>query len=204
MGDNAWVKSPIVVAAIVIAITTAACQSDVIDRAPARPADTTPPPGLAIAARPPAGYEPLVIAGPLTDDGVTLLISNYLPAHLAETPFGGEAFCSHDQYGWEQTGTTATVWMWAFCAEYSTVSGDNMVPSGDLWIGSAGGGPVVASLSKGDEGWQVSTYRMLMSLNTELVRELFPAEYAELVLRHEPRRSLSQEAEHAARSQLAS
>ena len=199
-------KSPLV-AAVIVALTMASCQSVVDDQTADRPADTVPPPGVVLTTSgPPEEYEPVVIPGPLTEDGVTMLVSDYLPAHIVETPFGGDAFCAYDQYGWEQNGPTATAWMWVLCLEYSTDAGDNVVPSGDLWIGSGDSVPLVVSLTETDAGWTVTEHQMPLdgSGYADSIRDLFPAEYAEIALNQQARRDLSAEVEHAARSQLAS
>ena len=166
-----------------------------------QPSDTDPPPELAIETTVPPMItdEPLTVPGPLTEDAVGGLITTYLPGHILQAEFGGEVFCAYEMYGWEQTSSDATAWLWVHCEEY-------YLTDGELRTGSGLSSPISVHAAESDSGWTMVGHDEpeLGDLYLDSVREMFPPTYADRALEGRPSRDLSADAEHAARSKLAS
>jgi hypothetical protein len=62
--------------------------------------------------------DPVTVPGPLNEDGIAFLISCYLPDHIGEAGSGGDVFCAHEMYGWEQQADTIAAWLWVYCEEF--------------------------------------------------------------------------------------
>jgi hypothetical protein len=197
MRDNLPVRRLILVA-VVSLMSLNAC-TETTSRIE-EPDDTTPPDWVVETTdEPPDLAAPATVPEPLTEDGVSFLLTSYLPDHLLAAEFGGEIFCAYEMYGWEQDTDTAAAWLWAQCEEY-------YLDAGELQTGSGVSTPVTIHMSKLPAGWLVSFAEEagLGSLNTDSVREMFPPEFANRALSHDSSRDLSAEIEHAARSRLAS
>lgn len=186
-------------ASVVVSLLVAGCNPGDEMAPPHAPDDTTPPAGVVESTAPPRDRaEPLISPGPLNEDAVGGLLSVYLPQHILEPNFGGEPFCAYDLYGWEQIGTAATAWIWAYCMEYA-------VSGGELTSGSGISAPIAVRMAESTAGWSITDHVTpgLGSLYADSVRDMFPVEHAERALAPESVAHLAERAEHAARSQLA-
>lgn len=158
------------------------------------PDDITPPEGVVESTAPPRGPVDLVTApGPLNEDGIEFLIHSYLPDHIGEAGSGGEVFCAHETYGWQQRTDTVTVWLMAYCKEFFQEAEE----------GTAFGTPVTIHLAELPAGWVVSFAEEAAGLGSayeDSVREIFPPEVAKRALENGTSRDLSAEVEQAARN----
>ena len=165
------------------------------------PDDITPPEGVIESTQPPRDpSEPISAPDPLNEDGVLGLVTDYLPGRFLGPGLGGEMFCAHETLGWERNGDVAVAWVWVYCGEY-------YLYEEELALGTAGAGPAAVHMAKMSDRWIVTFLEQpeLGGLYTDSVREMFPAEHADRALSNSVTdRNLQAEAEHAARSRLAS
>lgn len=196
MVDNGTVKY---LATVIVAVSIAACSEGV--PFVAEPDDINPPWGPVESTQPPVAVEDLaIVPAPLNEDGIGHLIATYLPDWFGEPALGGEMFCGHELFGWEQHTGVAEAWVWAACSEF-------YVDVGALVIGTAGSGPMTVHMAETADGWVVSFVDHAEDGGglEASVRAMFPPEYADRALSDEPTsRDLSAELEHAARSRLTS
>lgn len=197
MPDNGMMRYTVLIVAAALAV--GACSE--ATRIVAEPDDITPPEYVIESTQAPISPDALVtVPDPLNEDGVGHLVAIYLRSWGGEPALGGEMFCAHELYGWEQTADVAEAWIWADCREY-------YVDLGALVIGTAGATPMTVHLAKTSDGWLVSFVDQaeMGGLYATSVREMFPPEHADKALSDRPTDSdLGSYLEHAARSQLAS
>lgn len=195
MADNGAVKYLSILIAVTAALSGCSEDTHIV----AESDDTTPPEYVIESTQSPGSPDSAItVPDPLDDEGVQYLISTYLPRTMGGPALGGEIFCAHELYGWEQHDDVAEAWIWADCREY-------YIDLGALVIGTAGATPMTVHLAETSNGWLISFIDQagMGGMYASSVREMFPPEYADKALSDKPTDSdLGSFIEHAARSQL--
>ena len=101
----------------------------------------------------------------VTEAAVNAVLVEYLPAALADTNFGGKAFCGHYLHGFEQNGDDVSAYISGWCHEY-------YVAQGLMEMGTGHGVHARVDLKVGDAG--ISAYGFEQAGDGEGEPEIFP------------------------------